>query len=691
MLVAFPTGRLETRWERFLIGLGYFDTTVMQLGGILFLNTSDPDVCNGCPANPLLISDQVVVSGIFYVLQSLIGIFGVTAIGILLVRRWRAASPAIRGALGPVLIAGVLTLFLLGLSLLGDITGVPDGTAEDVIDILSSAAMASVPFAFLIGLLHSRLSRAAAVSDLVARLGEAGHRQGLRDALAETLADPSLSLAYWVPEQDRYVDAEGHAVEMPARDGNTACTPIEHEGRVVAMICHDAMLDTEPELIETVASAAGLAVENERLNAELRARVEELRASRARIVRAADEERRRLERDLHDGAQQRLVSLALNLRLAGSKLDSDPPAAKELLEETASELGEATTELRELARGLHPAVLSDRGLRPALEALAGRAPVPVELAEPPAERLPAPVEAASYFVVAEALTNVARYARATHAAVSVSRSNGQVEVEVRRRRRRRRRPASGLGAAWARRPRRGARRAARGRQPPRRGDNDPGRDPMRVVVADDSVLLREGVVRLLEDAGMEVVGQAGDAEDLLRKVRAHKPDVAVVDVRMPPSNTDDGLRAAQEIRAELPEVAVLVLSQYVEESYALELLADSAEGVGYLLKDRVAEVDRFVDAVRRVADGGSALDPEVVSQLLGRRRRADPLAELTPREREVLGLMAEGRTNHAIAEELVVSERAVEKHVTSIFAKLDLTSTPHDHRRVLAVLAYLRA
>ena len=161
---------------------------------------------------------------------------------------------------------------------------------------------------------------------------------------------------------------------------------------------------------------------------------------------------------------------------------------------------------------------------------------------------------------------------------------------------------------------------------------------MRVVVADDSVLLREGVVRLLEDAGMEVVGQAGDAEDLLRKVRAHKPDVAVVDVRMPPSNTDDGLRAAQEIRAELPEVAVLVLSQYVEESYALELLADSAEGVGYLLKDRVAEVDRFVDAVRRVADGGSALDPEVVSQLLGRRRRADPLAELTPREREVLGL-----------------------------------------------------
>jgi DNA-binding NarL/FixJ family response regulator len=214
---------------------------------------------------------------------------------------------------------------------------------------------------------------------------------------------------------------------------------------------------------------------------------------------------------------------------------------------------------------------------------------------------------------------------------------------------------------------------------------------VRIVVADDSVLLREGIVRLLEEAEMEVVGQAGDAEDLLRKVRAHKPDVAIIDVRMPPTNTDDGLRAAQEIRAELPEVALLVLSQYIEENYAVELLEAGSEGVGYLLKDRVAEVDRFIDAVRRVAEGGSALDPEVVSKLLGRRRSEDPLAELTPREREVLGLMAEGRTNQAIADELVISERAVEKHVTSIFSKLGLTTSTTDHRRVLAVLAYLKA
>ena len=214
---------------------------------------------------------------------------------------------------------------------------------------------------------------------------------------------------------------------------------------------------------------------------------------------------------------------------------------------------------------------------------------------------------------------------------------------------------------------------------------------MRVVVAEDSVLLREGIVRILEDAEIEVVGQAGDAEDLLRKVRAHKPDVAITDIRMPPDHSDEGLRAAHEIRAELPDVGVLVLSQYVEEGYAVDLLADNASGLGSRLKDRVGDVDAFLDAVRRVADGGSALDPEVVSQLLGRKRRDDPLDELTPREREVLGLMAEGRSNSAIAETLVVTERAVEKHVTSIFSKLDLTNTPEDHRRVLAVLAYLRA
>jgi DNA-binding NarL/FixJ family response regulator len=213
---------------------------------------------------------------------------------------------------------------------------------------------------------------------------------------------------------------------------------------------------------------------------------------------------------------------------------------------------------------------------------------------------------------------------------------------------------------------------------------------MRVVIAEDSVLLREGAARILTEAGIEVVGQAGDAEELLRKVRAHEPDVAIVDIRMPPDHGDEGLRAAAEIRREHPDIGVLVLSQYVEEDYAVRLLSDGAEGVGYLLKDRVADVGRFVEAVRRVAEGGSVLDPEVVTEMMGRRRPRGPLDALTDREREVLALMAEGRTNQDIAGQLAVSERAVERHVTAIFDKLGLAAGDGGHRRVLAVLAYLR-
>lgn len=214
---------------------------------------------------------------------------------------------------------------------------------------------------------------------------------------------------------------------------------------------------------------------------------------------------------------------------------------------------------------------------------------------------------------------------------------------------------------------------------------------MRVVIAEDGVLLREGLVRLLGEVGFEIVGQCETADDLLLKVRSYSPDVAIVDIRLPPGHKDEGLRAAQEIRARYPSVGVLVLSQYLDLGLAEELLADSAEGVGYLLKDRVSDVKEFAAAVRRVAEGGSALDPKIVSQLLGRRRRDDPLAAITPRERDVLELMAEGRSNQGIAERLVITERAVQKHVTSIFMKLGLPQSDDDHRRILAVLAYMRA
>src|SRR6478672_11400857 len=214
--------------------------------------------------------------------------------------------------------------------------------------------------------------------------------------------------------------------------------------------------------------------------------------------------------------------------------------------------------------------------------------------------------------------------------------------------------------------------------------------PMRVVIGEDDVLMREGIARVLSEAGFDIVGQAGDADAFLRKALAYRPDVAVVDIQMPPGHGDDGLQAALELRARLPETGVLVLSQYYEEQYALDLIGDSAEGVGYLLKERVGDVAGFTDAVGRVADGGSALDPEVVGRMVGRRRREGPLDELTPRERDVLIQLAEGKSNQGIAEALVVTTAAVEKHVTSIFHKLGLEASRTEHRRVLGALTYLR-
>jgi DNA-binding NarL/FixJ family response regulator len=214
---------------------------------------------------------------------------------------------------------------------------------------------------------------------------------------------------------------------------------------------------------------------------------------------------------------------------------------------------------------------------------------------------------------------------------------------------------------------------------------------VRVVLADDAVLLREGVARLLGEAGFEVVGQSSTAEDLLLKVRSYSPDVAITDIRMPPTQTDEGLLAALEIRSRHPAVGVLLLSQHADVGLAMRLLGDGAEGVGYLLKDRIADVEEFAEAVRRVGRGGSVIDPTIVSQLLGRRRGDDPVEGLSPREREVLELMAQGRSNQGIAERLVITERAVQKHITSIFQKLDLPSSSDDHRRVLAVLALLRS
>jgi signal transduction histidine kinase len=264
----------------------------------------------------------------------------------------------------------------------------------------------------------------------MSRLSGAPRSGQVRDALADALEDPSLELHYWLPEAGRYVDAAGRPAELPENNPARAVSRIDRDGECIAVIVHDAALPDVGAHVRTVGAAAGLAIENERLDAELRAKIGELRASRERMLRFGVEERRRLERDLHDGAQQRLVSMALNIRLARAKLNEDPLSADKLLESAGEELDAALAELRELARGLHPAVLTDRGLGTALETLASRAPVPVEVAELPEERLPEAVELAAYFVVAEALTNVAKYSHASRATVGVTRENGRVTVEV---------------------------------------------------------------------------------------------------------------------------------------------------------------------------------------------------------------------------------------------------------------------
>jgi signal transduction histidine kinase len=425
LLLAFPSGALRSRVERLLVAAMYVSAALVHPIQMLFNDTG----AQGLPDNPLLIAgERDVVVNVTRV-RFWAGLLLLAALAVILVRRWRAASVSGRRALAPVLISGGLVMGLLGAWYAATLASLD----ADFIEGLEQArivVLATVPFAFLAGLLRSRVAGATAVSELVARLGDSrGRRRGLGDALAEALADPSLELVYWLPDRDAYVDATGQPVELPAEGSGRIVTPVESRGERVAAIIHDVSLENERELVQAVAAAASLTLENERLDAELRARIEELRASRARIVESGYVARRRIERDLHDGAQQRLVSLALNLTMVRGRLEGDPEAAQEL-DDARTELDLALAELRELARGIHPSVLSDQGLEAALEGLARRAPLPVELDGTGGGRLPERVEVAAYFVVAEALTNVAKYSQATRASIQIGREDGRLLVEV---------------------------------------------------------------------------------------------------------------------------------------------------------------------------------------------------------------------------------------------------------------------
>jgi signal transduction histidine kinase len=423
LLLSFPSGRLETRLDRLLVTIAYVNTTVVQLGVFLFTDPSKAD-----PSNPLLIENSEA-AGVLSAAQLDISIALLGAVVAVLYRRWRSGTPGRARVFAPIVAVGGLTFLLLMAALIVEQAGL----SSDISDAQTLALFASIaclPFAFLVGLLRSRFSEADAISELLAQLGEGGGRGALRNALADALGDPTLELAYWVPGQDAYVDAAGQPVRVDPAPAGKVSTIVEHEGERIAAIVHSPGLAEERELVQTAGAAAGLTLRNERLAAELRAKVAELQASRSRIVQAGYEQRRRLERDLHDGAQQRLMALGIDLRMVRERIEHDPQGAAELLDESLHELNEATAELRELARGIHPAVLTNRGLHAALKGLASRSPVPVELLQTPADRLPPSVESAVYFVVAEALTNAARYSRAQTVTVGVVRDNGHVDVEV---------------------------------------------------------------------------------------------------------------------------------------------------------------------------------------------------------------------------------------------------------------------
>ena len=425
LVLSFPTGRLGSRLDRWLIVAAVVLVTVVELVWLLFAD-SRSQICSDCPPNAFEITrNDTVANGILQGQRSvgvLLSLFTVA----LLVRRWRRATAPERQAGAPVLWAGSAMFAALAFSVANDILGHPLGLGPAWTREL---VFASIPVAVLAVLLQRRLARAA-VAGLVVELGGSTTSLDLREALGRALGDPSLELAYWVPANARYFDAGGSPVQLPEAASGRTATVVEREGEPIAALIHDAALAENHELVQSVCAAAALTLENARLQAELRARLAELQASRARLVEATESERRRIERDLHDGTQQRLVSIAMTLGLAESKLAADRPAVEPVLREARDALTVALAELRELTQGIRPAILVERGLAAALDDLSRRAALPVRLEVDLGGRLPAQVEGAAYFVASEALANAAKHSHATAARLAASRDGGVLVLEV---------------------------------------------------------------------------------------------------------------------------------------------------------------------------------------------------------------------------------------------------------------------
>ena len=430
LLLSFPSGHLEDRASRCVVAASYATSAVPQLVAMLLGEPAGDPGCDDCPRNPILVASHDGVADAALIVKVVAGLALALAAVALVVRRARASSPFQRRAFAPLAAAGAVLLVLAVVSICAQALELSDG-AQKAAQLLFIAAFTGLPVAFLAGLQRSRFFRAATVGSVIDRLAVGDGAPGVEAALAAALGDPSLAVAFWLPERDGYVDREGRPMTLPAASDGAVATEITHHGHRVGALVHDGALSEDSELMRAVVGAAGLALENERLEVELRARLQALRASRARIVAVGDDERRRLGRDLHDGAQQRLISLLLDLQLARERWEQEPESSRELVDRALESARAAVEELRDLASGIHPAVLSQRGLDAALESLATRSPVPVELDVVLDERLPSATETAAYFVVAEALTNVAKYAEATYASVVVRRENGEAVVEVR--------------------------------------------------------------------------------------------------------------------------------------------------------------------------------------------------------------------------------------------------------------------
>jgi len=424
LILSFPSGRLQTVLDRALVITAFALVSVGQLASLLF--TDERAICDRCATNLLEVTRNDALANGLLQSQRIAGLVVIViTIGLLAVRLVRASRPQ-RRAVIPVLLAGIVALAALAVSVTASALG---AAGQDIYGRVSGYAFAVVPVAVLFAFLQRQLARGA-VAGLVVELGEPSATVGLAEALSRALGDPSLSLGYWFPAESRYVDSNGRPVALPGPGEGRRSTVVERGGQPVAVLIHDPALEHNAELVDSVCAAAGLTLENERLQAELRARLTELQASRARLVEATEAERRRIERDLHDGTQQRLVSIAMSLGLLESKLPGKPSQAQPIVRETRQALAAALDELRELTQGIHPTILAERGLPVALDELCHRAALPTHLQLDLSCRLPDQVESAAYFVVSEALTNATKHSHGSEVRVKAACAAGLLTIEV---------------------------------------------------------------------------------------------------------------------------------------------------------------------------------------------------------------------------------------------------------------------